>query len=405
MLSKHNPRLQIRHNSGSLAALLTCPRKYQMQVLDGWRPAARSADMDFGSMLQEAQDCFLRARLGGATKEDATLEAVARALQISGQWLEGPLGYEWQPWGGRYQTLWRCTGTEPYRRPGSTNKSLNDRLGRRKCPHSHKDKWFSEPEIDGLGVPVTCPVCDSVTEEAVHYIPSHPTKNRVTLLRMVVWLCDSQAEADGIQPVRLPSGVDAVELEVVVPLGRKVPARCPYPDECRLVRRCLGDCVAEDYELVCHWDELVEYRGRRYVLDNKTTSQSVDPNLKSGAAWWSQWRQNLQMKLYDLVGNLTGLAVGCAVRGVQVTREGGDIGVQLITKTEAQREEFLASLHYWLSQAETWATTGYYPMNDAACRGCPFIGICDMDPAFREATLRADFVQQRDERLFEKDEA
>lgn len=360
MFSKHNPNLQLLWDATSLTALQKCPRFYQLRIQEGWR-RPENTHLDFGSMLHEALETFQKARLGGALIPAATKEALRRVLQISGWYEGGEWGssYTWTPWGGVYADRWRCTGTAPYK---------NEKGNKAKCPYSHAGKWQEAP------IEITCPTCGSWTEIATHYLPDHPSKHRVSLLRMVAWFCDTQHETEGLQPYAFPDGTPAVELQGVTPVGRKAPG---------------GD---DDYLFVTNIDELATWRGRHYILDTKTTKNPLNP------AFFRQFAPHSQLDLYDLFGSILYADLdiaGTAVRGIQVTKTGGAIATRLITKTEGQREEAWRDLNYWLDQAEALAATGYYPMNRASCRGCDFAGICDMDPEYRARTLAADFVQQR----------
>ncbi len=378
VFSRHNSDLQIVWDSTSLKELCECPRGYQLHILEGWRKP-NNYHLDFGSLFASATECFHKARLRGASKEAATLEALKRTVQASGSYEEErsylgewwPFTFLWQPWGGAYEQQWRCTGTEPYSVKG------------RKCPFSHARKWFdlSRPGNAGQGWAwqgeAGCPECSSPIEKRSSYQPDHPTKHRLNLLRLVIDFCDAQ-EPGGFEPYAFPDGTEGVELQLRVPLGRKVP---PHD---------IAGIEQEDYELVANLDLLATFQGRHYVVDEKTTEKSL-------SEWYfNQYRVNTQTGLYDLILHIAGSPIdvgGVAIRAWQVTRDGpAGSRTILLTKTEGQREEALRDLHAWIDFAEKCAAEGYWPMNRTCA--CPHPEICDMDPAFRREHLAADYVQR-----------
>lgn len=376
--SRTNPRLQLAWDATSWGALQKCARKYQYGVIEGWCQLD-NPHLDFGGMFQEAVEIFQLERLKGAPKAEALKVALLRALQISGWYMSAPDDgadtgrlYTWQPWGGSYVAQWRCSGTEPYK---------NAKGNKAKCPRALRGNWHDvagqvsawrthddDPENDTT----YCAVCDSPIERRTHYIPDHPSKHRLSLVRALALFADKQPETGGLQPYAFPDGTPAIEITIQVPMGRLAPD---------------GD----DYALVANIDEINTWRGRHYITDNKTTKNPLN------TGFFRAFAPHAQFDFYDLVGSiaLQDLDIaGLAVRGVQVTKESGDTKTALLTKAPGQREEAWRDLHYWLDQAEKHAADGYWPMNRASCPGCEFSHVCDMAPAWRERTLEADFVRR-----------
>lgn len=78
--AKGNPKLQIAWDSTSLGLLKTCPRKYQLKMLEHWAPRGERIHLDFGIMYHSALEEFDKAKAQGATHEDATHAAIRRAM-------------------------------------------------------------------------------------------------------------------------------------------------------------------------------------------------------------------------------------------------------------------------------------------------------------------------------------
>lgn len=349
--SKVNPKLQLAWDATSLRALQFCPTFYRYSILEGW--TGSTVDLEFGIIVHKGVEAYYRARLRGLNKEDATLEALDETLEVSGRRDEEGA---FTPWGGRYAVQWHCTGTEPYK-----NKKGN----RAKCPFSHKGAWF-----EGEG-PATCGECGSPTEYLRQWVPEDAAKNRNTAVRLVAWYCDDQPEdlEEGLQPYAFPNGTPAVEL----------PIRLPLPFKAR---------TGETFMLAGYLDRLARLGGEHFIADVKTTKKPITSNFFEG------WTPNAQMDQYDLMGALAfpDLKLKGIVLDVAQTLVGGaKFGRGVLRRTEAQREELLEDIEYWVGQAEKFAEEGRWPRNRANCTICPFKKICAKDPSTREGWLAADF--------------
>lgn len=380
MFSSYIPKLQIAWDATSFKALMTCPRQYQYAILEGWRPIQDKIDLEFGGYFASSVERYKKARVEGRSKQEATLTAVRYAIEAS--WIQGPdngtcpcpdgcNGCERTgggPWGGRYEEMWNCTGTTPFK---------NAKGNRAKCPYSHKGSWFPAPG------PSTCS-CGSNTHTERQWISNDKAKDRYTLVRLVAWYCDEQPElaSDGAMPYVFPNGQPAVELSFKIPLPWKVPPP----------NRVMGiDDKPETYILAGHIDSIMEYGSEHFVSDNKTTKNMM------GAQYFAQFHPNIQMDIYDLAGttlyptlNLKGVMIEAA----QTLAGGARFGVGLSYRTDAQREELMGDIRYWLTQAEKFATEDHWPMNRANCYLCPFKVICSKDPGSRQRYLEAAFVKQ-----------
>lgn len=369
MWSMANPRLQIAWDATSLSSLMKCPRRYQYEIIEGWRGSG--VDLEFGGYFASAVETYKKERLNGRSKSEATIEALKFVL--SATWVQDTPGppdgsdrdsvseHSGSPWGGRYELQWHCLGTEPYK---------NGKGNRAKCPWSLKGRWHP-----GNG-PSVCGECGSGTETAKRWLPGDKYKDRYSLIRLVVWYCDEQAEilneSPGLSPVKFPDGTNAVELSFAIPT--------PW--------RTASD---ETYILAGHMDSISALGAEHFTTDNKSTKKPLDEK------YWSQYSPNVQVDLYDLVGNLLYPQLnlrGVAIEGAQVLTGGARFAVKPMYRTEAQREEFWHEIEWWLKQAERYATENYWPMNRTACFLCPFKGICSKEPASRQMYLEGNFQKR-----------
>lgn len=364
--SEHNPNHQLVWDSTSLKALQFCPTYYKNSIIDGYRVDGESLHLDFGIFFASGVETFKKARVEGKTKEEATLLAIKRVVEVS--WITDPNdaddhmnlpGTGGHPWGGHYEAQWHCTGTTKYK---------NEKGNAAKCPLSHKGHW-----VPGNG-PSICGRCGSPTETTRRYLPTNNAKNRHTLVRLIAWYCEEQPDTldTGFHALKFPNGKIAVELSFKIPL--------PYQTK-----------QGEYYILAGHIDSLMTDGNETFFADNKTTKNAIN------ASYWKQFNPNTQFSTYDLGTSLLYPSLeirGGYVEAAQVLVEGARFAVQPIYYSAAQREEYFIELKYWFDLAERMAEENYWPMNRSNCKICPFNGICSKEPAKRQAYLDADFVKR-----------
>lgn len=201
----------------------------------------------------------------------------------------------------------------------------------------------------------------------------HPTKNRLTLLRSIVWYLDTYGAEDPLATIRLANGRPAVELSFRFEIDRRAP-------------------TGEPYVLCGHLDRLADAGGGAiYVADIKTTGDSLSDY------YFSRYTPDNQVSMYSLAGRV---AFSTPVRGViidamQVLAGGTRFARAPIPRTEAQLNEWLSDTNWWISQMEESAQRGHWPQNDKSCHlygGCPFRPVCGRSPgAAREQWLQADY--------------
>lgn len=292
-LSLISPRFQLFWDSTSIGALKTCPRYYQLSILEGWQPRETSVHLIFGIHYHSALEYYDHLRFGGMDYEQALREVVRKVLTIT----------------------WDAKKNRP---------------------------WISDD----------------------------PNKNRLTLLRSVVWYLD-QFRDDPIETVRLANGKPAVELSFRFDSG-------------------YTSSQGESIMLCGHMDRLATMNGKPYVLDRKTTKSTINQSF------FDKFSPDNQMTLYAFAGQVVyGIPVeGIIVDGAQIAQTFTRFLRGAVPRSEAVLEEWFYDFGQYLAIAETFAANNYWPMNEKSCGnygGCPFRKICSMSPASRETWLKADF--------------
>lgn len=332
------PKLQTAWDSVSFGALMKCPRYYSYIILD--QIALDKVDLTFGRLAASGFEMYKKGRLQGYDKETTIIGVIRAALEETypdpfGEWIEA----------------WHCDGTKPYKN-GKGNRAV--------CPHAHKGAY----EL-GKG-PTACGLCGSSTTTSFQYVSEHQKKNRLSLLRVLVWWMLDQPEdfEDGIHPYTFPDGTFAVEHSFTLPLPKYTAS-------------------GAQYTLSGHLDDISEFGFDHWITDNKTTGTST----RKAAEGYSP---HYQIDTYDLVGSILwpDLIDGVMLDMAQLTTDGAKFDRTFLRKTEGLREEHWKTLDYYLDMAEKYAKDDYWPMNKSACWNCPFNKICSTDPDQRHLFLK-----------------
>lgn len=197
-------------------------------------------------------------------------------------------------------------------------------------------------------------------------------KNRLTLVRSVVWYLDQFGENDALKTVILANGKPAVELSFRFHMDYK------------------SYTTGENFLLCGHIDRLVTYDNRTLVLDRKTTQHNIDDR------YWKQFKPNNQMSTYDYAGSVFfhTPTSGIIIDAAQLLVSGTRFKRNLIERSDDEREEWYTDLGFQLKMAEEYAKLSYWPMNDKSCGnygGCPFLDICGKSPKVRQQWLEGLF--------------
>jgi hypothetical protein len=199
-------------------------------------------------------------------------------------------------------------------------------------------------------------------------------KNRLTLVRTLVWLLDEHGPDDPLATIVLANGHPAVELSFRFDSG-------------------MVASTGEAFTLCGHLDRLVELNGERFVNDIKSTKSTIS------ASFFHQYAPDNQFSMYNLAGQVAfGVPVsGVVVDACQVAVSFSRFERGLVQRTQAQLDEWLVDTGSWLRTMDTAAQTGHWPQNDKACHhygGCQFRPVCSRPPAAREQWLQADYVRR-----------
>ena len=303
-----NENLQIAWDATSLRSLMTCPRKYEYEILQGRKNGNEA--MRFGLVYHAAKE-ILDEEIS-YRKEIAYGGDVDEALIMAIQ-------YAW-------------TETE---------------------------KWGTKDDI---------PCIDNA-------------RTRYTLVRGLVWSLEALG-TDILTPFEFPDGTLGIELSWRVPLPITYhEPQTPNPTE----------DIEKPYLLCGHFDGLVNFQYDVYVLERKTTKQT----LKS--FFFKNYSPDVQISTYNLAADLMYQTLD--VRGVIVEVMQTAVGFsrylrQPIKRTLEQRSEFLEDVIYYIKKAEEYAESGVYPKNEAVCGlygGCAYRKICSLSPSVRQDFLESGF--------------
>jgi hypothetical protein len=201
-------------------------------------------------------------------------------------------------------------------------------------------------------------------------------KNPNTLLQLVIDWIDHYKD-DPAKTYLRQDGTPAVELSFRFELG-------------------LGPAAAPDqpYIICGHLDRVVEFNGQLMIVDHKTTTTTLSQY------YFDQYEPHNQMTLYTLAGKIV---LDAPIRGViidaaQIKLSDPNTFQRGFTyRTQDQLDEWAESLIVYLDQAESYAISGVWPMNDSSCDkygGCKFREICSLGLGVRERFLKASFTQQ-----------
>lgn len=206
----------------------------------------------------------------------------------------------------------------------------------------------------------------ALLSETFEWVSDHPTKNRETLLRSVIWYIDEYRD-DELKPIILKDGAPAVELTFKLELTK---------------------------ELVYggHFDRIASMGEDIIVTDQKTTGSTISPLYFQGFSPDTQFTGYI-FAAKALFGYPIKMAIIDAAQiAVGFTRFGRGI----VTRTEPQLDEWLDDTLFFINLARQLTAEKRFPRNTAACSlygGCEFRMICSASPAGRKSFLAADFVQ------------
>ena len=223
-----------------------------------------------------------------------------------------------------------------------------------------------------VGKTVPCTYCNGegkLTEGGAPWQSDHNTKTRENLIRTIVWYIDQFGEDDSCQTVILSNDKPAVEHSF------------------RL--------EADNGIILCgHLDRLVEYGGKVYIQDQKTTGSTIT------ARYFEGYNPDSQMSLYTFAGKSI---FGLPIKGVMIDAAQIAVGFTRFERgfsfrTDDQLNEWSDHSMYHIEKARQATRDNHFPLNPSSCNnygGCEFRHICSKAPSVREQFLKGDFVQGR----------
>ena len=239
-----------------------------------------------------------------------------------------------------------------------------------------KVRFTGESHESSVELVVWRTLCETWNSELQRpWASDHKTKNRLTLVRSIVWYLDEKAKDDPLQTVELANGRPAVELSFQFDSGLRTTA-------------------GERWLLCGHLDRIAKLNGVPYIVDIKTTAHSLDPS------YFAQYSPDNQFSLYVFAGQIVyeQPIAGLVVDAIQVGTSFSRCQRGLVQRSREQLDEWMAATAWWLHQLERCAVQGDWPQNDKACNlfgGCQFRSVCSRSPHSRQQWLETDFKRRQ----------
>jgi hypothetical protein len=192
-------------------------------------------------------------------------------------------------------------------------------------------------------------------------------KSRETLIRSVVWYLEHFKD-DNAETVILSDGTPAVEYSFALPL--------------------------DDGITYCgHIDKLVTFSDDYFVMDQKTSKQTITPR------YFDQFSPDWQMSGYSFAGKIlfdlpiTGVIIDAAQIAVGFTQ----FSRGFVHKSAPVLEDWYEHMMRTVTQARRDTIENSFRMNPASCGnygGCEFRKVCSRAPEHRRGALEANFTQR-----------
>jgi hypothetical protein len=200
------------------------------------------------------------------------------------------------------------------------------------------------------------------------WFSDHPTKNRFTLIRSVVWYL-LHFENDSLKTVIFADGTPAVEKSFRFELGK------------------VSGLTHEPYLYTGHIDKLVEWHERIRIVDRKTTKYQL------ASEYFLPFANDNQMSGYSYGGkvvytqDIDGVIIDAAQIGAGFTRfQRSEIDIH-----PTELDEWMKDIWYYIGENEKFVKDNYWPKNRKSCfrynRPCEFLGVCTSRNSVRETLL------------------
>lgn len=195
-----------------------------------------------------------------------------------------------------------------------------------------------------------------------------PTKTRETLIRTIIWYLDTMKDTP-TQPVMLSNGKPAVEMSFSIEL-------------------------TDNIMLCGHMDQIVEHAGYEYVMDQKTTKNTITPRFFEG------FKPDDQTAMYTFIGKhyYHNPVRGMLIDGIQIGVNFARFERGFVLYGENELKEWVEEKIIQIDEAQQRTRAGHFPMNRTACDnygGCPFRRVCSQPPHLRENYLKGDYQRTK----------
>jgi hypothetical protein len=217
--------------------------------------------------------------------------------------------------------------------------------------------------------PGDCPDCDGRgTYGGTPWTSDHSAKTRENLIRTIVWYLEQFAD-DSCSTIILSDGSAAVEHSFRLPVDNGI-------------------------VLAGHLDRLVDYAGKPYIQDQKTTGSTITARFFAG------YNPDDQISgMYPFAGrSIFGLPIkGVMLDGAQIAVGFSRFERGFIFVDDGQLNEWYDDAMYTIERARTATAEGHFPRNRGSCHkfaGCEFREICSKSPHVREQFLKGSFEQR-----------
>lgn len=196
------------------------------------------------------------------------------------------------------------------------------------------------------------------------WLSQDSNKTRENLIRTIVWYVD-QFHDEEVTVKLDPEGKPLVEHSFALPVDNGV-------------------------IFTGHIDRVVEFAGDPYVMDQKTTGQTITPK------WFRQFKPNVQFSMYTFAGKaIWHIPVkGVIIDGAQIAVGFSRFERAVSFRTDGELNEWYDDTMQWITVAQQMTKEGWFPMNPASCGnygGCQFLGICEKSPGLRDNFLKGSF--------------
>lgn len=196
------------------------------------------------------------------------------------------------------------------------------------------------------------------------WVSTHPSKTRENLIRTIVWYVD-QFHDEPVAVKMLDNGKPAVEYSFKLEVDNGI-------------------------VFTGHIDRVVEFGDAPYVMDQKTTQQTITPH------WFDQFKPYTQFSMYTFAGKaIFHIPVkGVIIDGAQIAVGFSKFTRSISMRTDEELNEWYDDTMHYIELAQKATLDNHFPMNPASCGnygGCEFRGVCSRTPSLRANFLKADF--------------